>query len=79
MEKKVIEAAAICKDEILEAVDQYLCYHMDNQCYKHDTLKKALDTVKVDGSIMVLCIGNLGRFFIKLNVSHYINVKWKEL
>ena len=37
--KKIIEAAAIREDEVFLrlkslAIDQQICYHMDNQCYK---------------------------------------------
>ena len=37
--KKIIEAAAIHKNEVLLrlkslAIDQHFFYHMDNQCYK---------------------------------------------
>ena len=56
-----MEAATIGEDEfslrfMSLAVDLHFCYHMDNQCYKQYTLKKTLDTIKINRSIMVLFI-----------------------
>ena len=55
--KKIIEAAAICEDEVFLrlkslATDQHFCYHMDNQCYKKYTLKKTIDKIKVREKII---------------------------
>ena len=43
---KIIEAASIRKDIILErlnGIEQKFVYHMDNKCYKRYVMKKTLD------------------------------------
>ena len=43
---KIIEAASIRKDIILErfnGIEQNFVYHMDNKCYKRYVMKKTLD------------------------------------
>ena len=43
---KIIEAASIRKDIVLErlnGIEQNFVYHMDNECYKRYVMKKTLD------------------------------------
>ena len=53
--KKIIEGAAT-RQVLLRlkslAIDQHFCYHIDNQCYKKDTLKKTINKIRVKEKII---------------------------
>ena len=80
--KKIIEGAATRQDEVLLrlkslAIDQHFCYHMDNQCWKKDTLKKTIDKIKVKEKIM-FCLAETLAIFNEFKFS-YANIDYASV